>query len=210
MAPSSGPTPSGGVLKQTIVFADQRDPNSPEGRCNKKATSNGLDYIEDKFSLDFDIVCYDKITGLPFEAWMPSGGGTVHDDDTLLNSCRDHVNDHYGASWDNPDELVFCWVHQADTNGLAPIRGSIALGAEVAPPKWNHPNKGLAQHEVMHNLGADHYPSDSFLKYICGFQHQHWWGSHWHSWRSVMNYCWLGIGSNHIEQQSYDAIDPFV
>lgn len=190
----------------TIIFPDQSDPLSPKGKCKKSTTDKAVGYIESKFSKSIYVYCYDEVT--PLESWKPSANGEVYDYNVLLNSCQTHVNDHYGWAVDDATERIMCWVREASNNGVA--QGRFALAAEQ-PTDWyypDHPDVGIALHELLHTHGAEHFPipGDHWVNFTCGVQHRHWWGWHWHSFRSVMNYCWLRLGSEKIDHRAVDDV----
>lgn len=208
MSASASSTPD---VTVTIVFPAKSDAQSPKGRCNFETTEKAMAAIEGKFGKDYHVYCYDALN--PTKWWTPSANGEVVDDNALIDSCDAYVRTNFKAVQDDANERVLCWVHQALRNGRADSPGTFALAAEE-PARWyhpNHPNVGLALHEVLHTHDAKHYPTEFMgAHYWCGFYHKHWWGYHWHSFKSVMNYCQLKRGSKTIDSWNAGNVEEYM
>ncbi|HUR25989.1 MAG TPA: hypothetical protein VM327_08270 [Candidatus Thermoplasmatota archaeon] len=167
-----------GAAVYTIVLPNVGDSLYPSNGCNLDATTSGLNDLKNNVvGGSFTLYCY----YLPL--WS-TGGNT--DANTLLNQVNNAVNNNYGYMVDSSWELVIGMVKKASNIGIAAQPGQSSVVAEVRTDGWDAPHHSVVMHEVGHNWGASHYPSETW-KYVCQFT------------VSDMNYCSMQFGATHFD-----------
>jgi hypothetical protein len=136
--------------------------------------------------------------------WNPWGPyGCTQDAGTLLDRFRYHIENKVWSKScstcspryflaDQITEVATTWVRESNHNGIA--SGWVSLNSEITDDGWDwNPEHTIVKHELAHLLGAGHFPDNGWRLYVCNWPHWHGWYDHWHSTRSVMNYCWAGL-----------------
>jgi len=195
-------------IEVLIVFPLAPDTQATKDECNGVTMTDARNYLYSQFGTPINLECY--ITSTPDARWNTADSGGFHQTDpggNLFESCRSYVDTKFAASVNDVHEIVYCWVREGAPNGAA--FGDLATSAEKGIPPWpDHPNVQLAIHEMGHIFGASHYPDSGWKKYTCGSYHLHWWGWHYHTHKSVMNYCWLAwAGTKEFDSANAALVD---
>lgn len=207
----SGPRLGGASSIEVLtVFPIEPDTQATKDRCNGNTMTQATEFMESQLGVTLNLVCYISITA--DARWNTADSQGFHQNDidgNIFDSCRSYVDGKFSASVDGVNEIVYCWVKEGTPNGVA--SGDMATSAEKAVAPWpDHPNVPLAIHELGHIFGADHFPDDGWRKFACGSYHLHWWGWHYHSHKSVMNYCWMGWGHKIFDGTNFALIDDHI
>lgn len=190
--------------------------NVPGDKCAWSDMDTGTNSLEGDLGHTINVYCYlfsstsknPDGTGRAWDScYNPFGSyGCTQDSGKLLERLNWHV---YNRIWsydcsgcttkryylaDQVTEVAAAWVNTATNNGIAYTNGWSAIFAEHADDKWDwDPEHTIVKHELAHLLAAGHEPGDDSRLYVCNWPHWHGWYDHWHSTKSVMNYCWAGL-----------------
>ena len=221
-AVSSASSASPGSVRNhdlTVIFPGNEDEQYPGDGCNEWVNAAAMTAIELQTVHRLDQYCYHVSN--PQLIWSPTKNADTNDAEKLLRSCANYVKHGQDTLGDNvageaplsgaaseTGDLVTCWVDHANHNGMVmpDLDPRFSVIAEWGwASGFDMPSIPLAEHELLHSLGADHlpYPGDHWENYFPShFEcHWYWWGPM--CWVivdfSVMNYAWLEAGTVFID-----------